>query len=203
MWFVEDNHSTSKPTRYRAPSWSWASVNTCPHGIQVQGPPEFPHQIHHIVDIIDVQVEPFGEDNTGQLKSGFIKFRGLLLPYSFFETGSADDINQSNVQLQKSITRSSIPKAPGERWFYEFRTRFDFYEDEGRIRRFQYLPLYLDFLPTPLVYGLILRPTHAERNEFMRIGSFTLDLKSASGFYKLLEEGMKTEIGRYRIITVV
>lgn len=62
-----------RPRPYRAPSWSWASVDgavNCNEG-WYDG---------IIVTILDAVVTPVGADSTGQIKDGFIRLNGRILP---------------------------------------------------------------------------------------------------------------------------
>jgi heterokaryon incompatibility protein (HET) len=189
MWRVLDSSSASRQLQYRAPSWSWASINASPRGIETRDPPEFPHQTQHIVDIIDVQAEPLEEDNTGQLKSGFIKFRGLLLSDSFLTNNEAQD------------SRPGAWRSEG--WISQIKLRFDLYEDEVKHSRFNYLPCLMHTTKKPSrLCGLILRSLHADRNEFVRVGYFSFRLSSLSACYKAMNDEANAEAGGYRVITV-
>jgi hypothetical protein len=77
LWSVGDasqnlgRHST-RPTEYRAPSWSWASVD---------GPILMPVDIDRgsmQVEIVEVEIEPLGNDPFEQLRGGFIRLRGHI-----------------------------------------------------------------------------------------------------------------------------
>ena len=69
---VTELHHT-RPTPYRAPSWSWASVDQ-----RVRFMPE--HNGDSLITILDAGVTPIGPDSTGQIKDGFIRLNGWIFP---------------------------------------------------------------------------------------------------------------------------
>ncbi|KAF4975744.1 hypothetical protein FZEAL_7521 [Fusarium zealandicum] len=81
-WTVNLGHSgfkTYRPAQYRAPSWSWASV---------EGHMYFYHKTHgaqgsssrEVCKVLNVGLVRAGPSPTGDLKGGYIKMRGRLLP---------------------------------------------------------------------------------------------------------------------------
>ena len=63
----------TRPRPYRAPSWSWASVDgkVLSYGVRNNG---------ITITILDAVVTPVGADSTGQIKDGFIRLSGRILP---------------------------------------------------------------------------------------------------------------------------
>ncbi|KAG4437371.1 hypothetical protein IFR05_007135 [Cadophora sp. M221] len=61
-----------RPESYRAPTWSWASVDGNVRWPLANGNGEGPY----LVDIIEVQCKQDGEDLFGCVSSGFVKLRG-------------------------------------------------------------------------------------------------------------------------------
>ena len=66
-----------RPKTYRAPTWSWASV---------EGTIEIFPEVHleegrwvELCQVSEAKTTPLGEDTTGQVSDGFIKLRGRLL----------------------------------------------------------------------------------------------------------------------------
>ena len=68
---------TCRPQTYRAPSWSWASVE----GTIELFPEVYPEEERwiDICQVVETKITPIGEDNTGQIGDGYIKLRGRLL----------------------------------------------------------------------------------------------------------------------------
>jgi hypothetical protein len=85
LWRYPVTHPGSgyRPGKYRAPTWSWASVEG-----QIAWPAEVPHAIvssESMIKILNVRMTPEGSDQpgqatdyTGQIKMGHIYLRGRL-----------------------------------------------------------------------------------------------------------------------------
>lgn len=70
LWQGLEVHRVPK---YRAPSWSWASVDGIPAvGMRTKWEP--------LADILDCEVEPKGKNIFGEVKSGWIKMLAPLVP---------------------------------------------------------------------------------------------------------------------------
>src|SRR5204862_7890562 len=82
LWEVENYQSARRPSAYRAPSWSWASVEGTGISYAFGGdttriPTTSPH-----IRILDVQCTAKGVDPTGQVSGGFLKVSGPLVAAS-------------------------------------------------------------------------------------------------------------------------
>ena len=83
LWWVDNSElvtdlHVARPRPYRAPSWSWASVNhkvTCVS----EGNDDI------LIAILDAVVTPVGPDSTGQIKDGFIRLNGRIFLVELFE----------------------------------------------------------------------------------------------------------------------
>ena len=89
---------------YRAPSWSWASVD---------GRNQFffnlvinPSGVRELAEIIDAQVQLLGDDDTGQVTGGHIDVSGKLLTVEF-KLPDLDEDGHPSRQLGKRITIES------------------------------------------------------------------------------------------------
>lgn len=79
LWHVSELRDfstigTSRPAEYRAPTWSWASINTHPIDMpivyQLQG---------DYAEVIDVKVKPKAADQYGEIAEGHMTIRGYLV----------------------------------------------------------------------------------------------------------------------------
>ena len=68
---------THRPGTYRAPSWSWASVEGLIEVFSGARPGE--ERWLELCQILDASTTALGEDTTGQVSDGYIKLRGRLL----------------------------------------------------------------------------------------------------------------------------
>ena len=76
LWSVKDcrqinNFPSVRPSKYRAPSWSWASVD----GVVDSG--GFADD-GFLIDIVEVSVVPATSDPTSIVESGYLRIRGVL-----------------------------------------------------------------------------------------------------------------------------
>jgi len=70
----------TRPTKYRAPSWSWASIDA-PTNRALK--PGRTHEQDLLAGILSVSVESPTGDTTGQVTSGYIRVRGILCTAHF------------------------------------------------------------------------------------------------------------------------
>ena len=68
---------TYRPETYRAPSWSWASVEGTIRIFPEVHPEE--ERWVELCQLLEAKTTPLGEDTTGQVSDGHIKIRGRLL----------------------------------------------------------------------------------------------------------------------------
>lgn len=74
LWKVKNYHfsgETSRPTEYRAPSWSWASID---------GPVDLGYGVieYSLINVEEVHLEYLTDDVFGALKGGWIRLHGAL-----------------------------------------------------------------------------------------------------------------------------
>jgi hypothetical protein len=67
-----------RPTKWRAPSFSWANV-VLSRGSYIQYPPNLLVSYHPCVKLIDTYCVPVGTDDTGQLSDAYIDLEGILV----------------------------------------------------------------------------------------------------------------------------
>ena len=74
FWIVcfEVKRPASGPTVYRAPTWSWASLDAKVHASR------FPGANLNPLEVLEAQVQSCNGDQTGQIATGYIKVRGQL-----------------------------------------------------------------------------------------------------------------------------
>jgi hypothetical protein len=76
LWYVSEARTPNRPHAYRAPSWSWASVNGQIKNFQEQ------YQFHYAssITIHSVHCEPSPLDPFGRVRSGGITVTGMVAP---------------------------------------------------------------------------------------------------------------------------
>ena len=141
---------------YRAPSWSWASIDA----------PIVPHpqpdylEVSHIATIIEAHVTPVTEDITGQILNGYIRLRAPLFP----------------VKVGKSTELGYLPP----RWDWErLESTYDAVPDvwpQSAVEGLQFVPLLMTWFSRiakpdpPEIYGLIIQPVKGKQGVYQRWG---------------------------------
>ena len=82
MWTTRNGlqakgETTYRPKTYRAPTWSWASVEGTIE-ISLEVDPEEETSVE-LCQVLEAKTMSLGEDTTGQVTDGYIKLRGRLL----------------------------------------------------------------------------------------------------------------------------
>lgn len=81
LWHVEPSNKAKrflageKRPEYRAPSWSWASIEA-----PIVPKPHIYHNVYHMATIIEAHVTPVTEDITGRIVDGYIRLQTPLFP---------------------------------------------------------------------------------------------------------------------------
>ena len=108
LWRIEGGRS---PSRYRAPSWSWASLD----GEVVHLDPQVNQE--YCVEIIDVTLKHKTEDPLTQVESASMKLRGFLLKGNLLRThdywGSTSCVIQapkSQIEIETAYFDERLPK---------------------------------------------------------------------------------------------
>ncbi|KAL8710175.1 MAG: hypothetical protein Q9220_005258 [cf. Caloplaca sp. 1 TL-2023] len=103
---------STRAARYRAPTWSWAAIDG-------QIMPGRPNDARILISIEEAATEPLTSKNSlGQLKSGWMRLRGLLLPGNV-KTVESSTSQQDHVNISFSAESNPkdlriFPDVPGE-----------------------------------------------------------------------------------------
>jgi hypothetical protein len=93
---------TSEPPEYRAPSWSWASIDG-PFGMFCLGHGPDAGEWKDIVEVIDYAVTLKGEDQYGEVKDAWLKLKAPLEPLLLCD-------EEPTKQGQRMKTRNGNPR---------------------------------------------------------------------------------------------
>jgi hypothetical protein len=166
LWYKEMPADTGRSVVYRAPTWSWASVDgeAWSHPISLMDGEAI------LVNIIEAVVQNAGSNDTGSVVSGRIKMRGMLkqtrlfylhedeIYMLLFDGRGPKDTNDS-IAYPDCAERS---KDNDELWCVPVH-RFEVEEGDWRI------------------YGLILEKTPV-KGEYQRLGAFKVDYDDCKFF---------------------
>ena len=147
---VSDLHLT-RPRSYRAPSWSWASVD---HELR------FASECNDgsLITILDAGVTPIGPDSTGQIKDGFICLNGRIYSAEL----STDPVLRylslrvNSEELMASCYLDTQAEVTGTLSVYLLPIRSDIMVDKQELD------------------GLILQPAARGQGTYERIGVYTI-----------------------------
>ncbi|KAG0645597.1 hypothetical protein D0Z07_8631 [Hyphodiscus hymeniophilus] len=170
LWQVKgarqsDGQPSQRPLVFRAPSWSWASVEG---QIEIIGPYclKYPTPVR----VLEAFAEPLGDDPTGQVKNGSIKLLGPLMTLS--TRGTETQAISAHSVTQDVYLNGKWGKADS------------FCLDvEQAYQTLHYLPLIpfgqeLDFTTADCYLGLLLEPTHSKKGQFRRCGTLQVSASS-------------------------
>lgn len=94
LWIVNPRHRRSRPQTYRAPSWSWASMDGL---IQWQGSSTEEEHIEHMMKIVDWNLQTHSEDThqTGSVRGGTLVVEGFLKkPFKIERSTNSMDVER-------------------------------------------------------------------------------------------------------------
>jgi hypothetical protein len=161
-WCLHPQTIRTEAPDYRAPSWSWASVE----GILRQfdtGPAEINHSdIMPLAEVIDAKVVSATDDSTGQLVDGHLVLKSQLVPAELWELGSERSIMVIGEKRVSAAIFPDLQVEPGKTFC---------------------LPLFVvdNFRHTThmLMFGLIVNSTKNKEDdpdEYVRYGMFKASL---------------------------
>ena len=79
LWRADHFASLTKPSKYRAPSWSWASLD--------RGINNNPRDAKDFAPLVDSSITPAGLDPAGEVSDGWLLMRGLFGHFSRLNSG--------------------------------------------------------------------------------------------------------------------
>ncbi|KZL84381.1 heterokaryon incompatibility protein [Colletotrichum incanum] len=163
LWRRSERWLHEPSNGYRAPSWSWASLEGDVIMPEIASMLPTGNAMEAMIDIIDVQTTPLGLDPRGMLQSGYLKLNGKL----------------------KIADPRMDPGTPGYQRFATYRKELaiDFLNQNGRMvglaifdkdyssseKSLYYLQVVRREIEPSRWHGLLLEPTE-EPNQFRRVG---------------------------------
>lgn len=166
LWHVDhclqvDNSPSVRPEVYRAPSWSWASIDGIigPGGFSEDG---------FLIEIVEVSVTPATSDPTGLVESGFVRIRGVLKElrlkrHEFLEKVWWMTVNGMDIRKQGDKEWERMGPL----------VQLDVDESESSLAGMKYcMPFRAPSEYNTFVTGLILERAGSKEGEFRRIGMF-------------------------------
>ena len=162
LWHVESydkagrSLSGEKRPEYRAPSWSWASIDA---RIVLHQQSEY-LKVSHMATIIEAHVTPVTEDITGQILNGYIRLRATLFP---LKVGESTELGYLSLRLDWERLASTYDAVP-DVW------------PQSAVEGLQFVPLLMTWFSRnaeadpPEVYGLIIQAVEGKQGVYQRWG---------------------------------
>jgi hypothetical protein len=162
LWYTD--HPTYRPKDWRAPTWSWASIDS---------PVRFIHlprnEISEHCSTIEANCMPIGQDQFGQVSSANIVVSGRLIQALVQFPGAKG--KQTTAPESKIKRRLEIPRPGYSSPFHVFETEFDWLLPVEQTLASGHSAYYLGIASNSLIhYGLVLNCVDTRTNTFERIG---------------------------------
>ncbi|KAK1948896.1 heterokaryon incompatibility protein [Colletotrichum sublineola] len=167
LWQVEkqaqvDGSPSTRPDTYRAPSFSWASVD----GTIIAAPPT---NTNLLIEVVDFHLDYVSTDTTGLVKDGYIDLKGHVKPFEM--------VVKYILQLQQlflMVDGTIVKDSRKEDWESGPLVHLDVgqasFDDENDKKTLYYMPAQTQKSPEDHVSYLLLMSLDANRSTFRRIG---------------------------------
>ncbi|TVY44704.1 hypothetical protein LOCC1_G004620 [Lachnellula occidentalis] len=155
-----------RPAVYVAPSWSWASLNGTVQAdrFHVPNTAELDERKELYIHVMDVYVNPCGDDPLGELRGGSIS---LLCRTLIFVTSLDPDHPHPDGRYGTRIKA----RIKGKDEYVELDLSV-FWDCEESLEEAYLLPFYYVLLIRGLIFGLVIVPTGQEQGQYRRVGLF-------------------------------
>jgi hypothetical protein len=171
MWQVQDPPTAKflvpvspEDSRYRAPSWSWASVD----GKVLLTTPHIDEDILALVEIVSADVKTVTEDRTSQVQNGFLTVTGVLIPTAY------------HLDASRSSGGRLVVASMGSSKEFNIFVDFDVHPNEA-VEDLLCLPFFHYLSPEADgekgeagVEGLVLRKNGSSTSCYFRVGIFSM-----------------------------
>ncbi|KAF9872789.1 putative heterokaryon incompatibility protein [Colletotrichum karsti] len=167
LWEVDsenqiDGSPSARPQQYRAPSFSWASVD----GRIV---PAAPSESNLLIKVVEVHIDYVSEDEMGLVKGGYLDLKGYLRPLEIV-VKFVGELQQNFIRVHGNIVRASHK----QEWDNGPLVRLDIgqknFDDENKDGSLFYMPTQRQETPDDHVSYLLLLSVKKSPNTFRRIG---------------------------------
>ncbi|CAN9130266.1 unnamed protein product [Alternaria alternata] len=167
IWQVAGRKSRPRPPGYRAPSWSWASVD----GRIIQSPENSSQCLTHVEDVV---LSYATEDTTGAVTGGWLDLRGCLKPMRLQGVKHDEGIKWYMV-VGSTIVYKQNAKGPEQRIHTSLDTLYDdeaAFDDDHTQERLFFMPGLLVGKSDEgtILRCLLFRLTKSNDDVFERIG---------------------------------
>ena len=210
IWRVSraESDTVRRPSRYRAPSWSWASVDTQIINKFVD------RELLSVIAVTDSHIDHLSSDPFGQVTGGWIRVRGALHPALLYasdnyswdlkynivlpQTGrqlyAMPDAEPKSSEFSRRAARNPIIRGDRSRQMEE---TLDSFKENGMYVSWYENPLYLLPVVSDVLqrgtFGIVLEPVASKRGTYKRWGWFeeSIGFDTGSSFKVLHDDERK------------
>ena len=190
LWYTFNPMKMSKSHKYRAPSWSWAAVDS---GIIAAA--RNIHTSKIMIKVVDLKLEYTTDDDTSLVQDGWLRLRGtlkrlMLMRHSMFgpngeRLGDTWDMVVDGTLISRPT--ESVYRGPQPQIFLD--TRHDRFDEQCAKQSLFCMPAKLRDDGSESIYILILEVANVDRGVYRRIGL-------ARGWGKEVKEAMLAVSGK-------
>jgi hypothetical protein len=180
LWYnIDESGKIPLPKCYRAPSWSWASVNSAVI-MSEYATIEYPEHLSVSLTwakVLETYTEPLEGDATGEIKSGFIQLRGPLATVVFEQVKSIGSIENRLYVLGKWIELDNGGNRLDGSKIIVDHGAYVYAEGEIYQCNLHFMPVRYVAPADPVeVHGLLLQPVSHSKGHFRRFGVLQLGI---------------------------
>jgi len=198
IWRVgrAESDNVRRPSKYRAPSWSWASVDTQIINKFVD------RELFSVIAVTDSHIDHLSSDPFSQVTGGWIRVRGTLHPALLYpsdnhswdlkynlvlpQTGrqlyAMPDTEPKTSEFSRRAVRNPIIRGDRSR---EMEEVLDSFKENGMFVSWYENPLYLLPVVSDVLekgtFGIVLEPVASEQGTYKRWGWFEESVPSYTG----------------------
>ncbi|GKT68609.1 heterokaryon incompatibility protein [Colletotrichum tofieldiae] len=167
LWKVDhqiqiDGSPSTRPATYRAPSFSWASVD----GKIIAAPPT---DADLLIDVTGVHLDYVSGDTTGLVKGGYLDVRGRVNPFEMVVKHILE-LQQLFLMVDGIVVKDSQKQDWENGPLVHLDVGQKNFDDENDAKTLYYMPTQKQRMPNEHVSYLLLVALDDDRNMFRRIG---------------------------------
>ncbi|KAJ9144534.1 hypothetical protein NKR23_g5772 [Pleurostoma richardsiae] len=178
LWYsMRDGTRLARTRPLVAPTWSWASIRPHAFILQYQGRTHNDPEPLHLIEFLGSTIDPYTADDTGQLRSAFIRVRGRLFP-------DVSEVSRSNGSCNCRECKSKSEHFPrnsdavdidGTRFFHDelYHDEDDLAESADSSLEVMYMPVVVDrrlILEQDIEIRMLLLTPGPKHGTYERIG---------------------------------
>jgi hypothetical protein len=170
LWSVSGDRvrTTSRPDKYRCPSWSWAAVDGKIN-------PSLPviETATLLIEVVDFKLEYLTDDHTNMVQDGWLRLQGALKQLKLVRHGSFNTHAKGNWIMvvngyDVSVVADSVYMEPQPH--VKFDASYDHFDEQNAKETLYCMPARVRADVDGSIYAMILEVCDPEKGVYRRIG---------------------------------